>query len=327
MLMLKANAYGHGLCEVAKATADVVDMFGVETLEEGIAIRRACIGKDVLVLALQPCEVKSAIEHCLTIGVHNVDVVNMVADFANRGLVAKTHIKLDSGMHRLGLDPMELDCVLDLFKKCDVNVSGIYSHLRDDTISQKADFEKLACRVKSIYPNVIMHLASSHSLKHEAIRYDMARVGISAYKGAMSAKSIVIDARFVHAGEKIGYGNFSLDNDSNIAVIFGGYADGISREHPPCVYINGIKCKPVGNACMDVFIVDTGQYRAKPYESVIIFDQNTIDDYANEQNTIDYCVMTALNGRVKRCYNAEIRSEKNCQTKGFIDDDKTEGNC
>lgn len=307
MLMLKANAYGHGLVEVANAVEDITDMFGVETLEEGIALKQAGIDKDVLVLALQPCEVKCAIEHCLTIGVHNIDVANEVAICAKSGLNANVHIKVDSGMHRLGLDYKELEKVFDVFKKFDVNVSGVYSHLRDDTTSQQADFEKLANRVKSTYPNAMMHLASSHSLKHEGIRYDMARGGICAYKGGMRAKSTVIDVRFVKSGEKIGYGNFTLDKDSNIAVIFGGYADGISREHPPCVYINNIKCEPIGNACMDVFIVDTGEYIAKPNESVIIFDENTIDDCASEQHTIDYCIMTALHGRVKRCYNAENR--------------------
>lgn len=304
MLMLKANAYGHGLLKVANVTEGVSDMFGVETLEEGIALKNAGIHKEVLVLALQPCEIECAIRYGLTIGVHNIDFANEVVKQQKCGHNAKVHIKVDSGMHRLGLDMKSLRHTLDIFKDSGVNVSGVYSHLRDDTTSQKSDLEELARVVKDEYPNVITHLASSHSLKHECIRYDMARVGICAYKGAMRAKSAVIDARFVRKGERIGYGNFALDKDSNIAVIFGGYADGISRENLPSVYINGTKCKPIGNVCMDVFIVDTGKYLAKPSESVIIFDENTIDDCAKEQNTIDYQVMTALHGRVKRCYNA-----------------------
>lgn len=304
MLMLKANAYGHGLIEVANATKDVADMFGVETLEEGIALKNAGIDKDILALAIQPCEVEDAIKCGLTIGVHNLQIAQKIAWMQKSGYRAKTHIKVDSGMHRLGLDMQALLATLDIFKDSGVEVGGVYSHLRDGTTSQKSDFERLARVVKDAYPHAIAHLASSHSLFNADMRYDMARVGILAYSGAMRAKSTVIDTRFVRKGEKIGYGDFSLDRDSSVAVIFGGYADGISRENPPSVYIDGRVCKPVGNACMDVFIVDTGKYLAKPSQSAIIFDENTIDDCAREQNTIDYCVMTALHGRVKRCYNA-----------------------
>lgn len=302
MLMLKANAYGHGLLQVANATKDVADMFGVETLEEGIALKDAGIDNQILALAIQPCEVEDAIRCGLTIGVHNLQIAQKIALMQKSGYSAKTHIKVDSGMHRLGLDMQALLATLDIFKDSGVEVSGVYSHLRDGTTSQKSEFERLARVVKDAYPHAIAHLVSSHSLFNADMRYDMARVGILAYKGAMRAKSTVIDARFVRKGERIGYGDFCLDKDSNIAVIFGGYADGISRA--PSVYIDGRKCEPIGNACMDVFIVDTGKYLAKPSRSVIIFDENTIDDCAREIKTIDYCVMTALHGRVKRCYNA-----------------------
>lgn len=303
MLMLKANAYGHGIKEVAKCVEDIVDAFGVETLDEGLILRRIGIKKEILVLACAPDEVFTATQNNLTIGVHNKEIAKKIISLSKQGLHMRVHLKVDSGMHRLGMDG-ELEDVLDSFKQNGVDVKGVYSHLRDASTAQKDKFDALAKAVMDRYPDTIKHLASSHSLANPILQYDMVRVGISAYIGAMRAKSVVLDARFMRKGEKIGYGNFTLDKDSNIAVIFGGYADGISRENPPCVYIKGKKCYSVGYACMDTFIVDTGTYLATPYESAVIFDKDTINEYVLAHNTINYCAMTMLHGRVKRCYDA-----------------------
>lgn len=303
MLMLKANAYGHGIKEVAQYVEDIVDAFGVETLDEALALKGIGIKKDILVLACAPEEVDLAVQNDFIIGVYNKEIVQRILCLSGRGEHARVHLKVDSGMHRLGLDE-GLEDIVGEFKRSNIDVQGVYSHLRDNSLAQKEKFDALAKIVTRFYPSAIKHLASSHSLANTMLQYDMVRVGISAYISAMKAQSTVLDARFVPKGEKIGYGNFSLDKDSNIAVIFGGYADGILRENPPSVYINGKKCKPIGYACMDVFIVDTGDYLAKPYESAVLFDNDTIDEYVLAHNTINYCAMTMLHGRVKRCYNA-----------------------
>lgn len=131
----------------------------------------------------------------------------------------------------------------------------------------------------------------------------MVRAGICAYKGAMSAKSTVLESRYVHKGESVGYGYLPLAHSTGVAIVFGGYADGILREKPPCVSINGKKYAPIGNACMDVFAVDTGEYMAKVGEAVTLFDSESIDEAAKDRNTIAYCIMTSLHGRVNRCYD------------------------
>lgn len=303
MLMLKANAYGHGIEEVAKYVEDIVDAFGVETLDEALALKSIGIKKDILVLACAPKEIDIAVHNNLTIGVYNTEIAQRILRLSRRCIYARVHLKVDSGMHRLGLDDV-LEDILEEFKQNNVDVQGVYSHLRDKSLAQKEKFDALASIVTRFYPGAIKHLASSHSLKNAMLQYDMVRVGISAYIGAMKVQSTVLDARFVHKGEKIGYGNFTLDRDSNIAVVFGGYADGIFRENPPCVYINGKKCKPIGYACMDVFIVDTGDYLATSYETALLLDNDTIDEYVLSHNTINYCAMTMLHGRVEWCYNA-----------------------
>lgn len=118
----------------------------------------------------------------------------------------------------------------------------------------------------------------------------------------MSAFSQVVEARFLQAGEKVSYGDFILEKDTNTAVVFGGYADGIARENPSCVYIGNQKCRVIGNVCMDCFVVDTEKYVAKVGEEVVLLDEKTLQDVATERNTIDYTVLTSLKGRVKRVY-------------------------
>lgn len=308
MLMLKANAYGHGDIAVARHVEGDVDAFGVETLEEGVALRKNGISKDILVLACQSDEIEQAYQNSLTIGVHNNEIANKILSLAKERKISldclKTHIKVDSGMHRLGLCKSELEKVVKAFQSCGVQVEGVYSHLRDGTICQKAKFDELAKIVHDCYPNAIRHLASSHSLCKKELRYDMVRAGICAYQGAMRAKSTVIEVRTVEKGECVGYGSKPLEKTTNVATVFGGYADGILRENPPCAYVGGEKCKPIGNACMDVFFVDTGQYKAKVGQEAVLFEPWDIGDIAKAQNTIDYVVMTALKGRVKRCYDA-----------------------
>ena len=192
--------------------------------------------------------------------------------------------------------------VLQKAERVKLNVSGVYSHLRDDTDDQKDEFDKLAGIVKSYYPQAKKHLASSHSLSNPNLIYDMVRLGIRAYEGAMSAYSQVIESRSLKAGERVSYGDYALIKDTNTAVIFGGYADGIARENPSSVYIRGQKCNVIGNVCMDCFVVDTGDFIAKFGDEVVLFDENTINRVACERNTIEYTVMTSLKGRIKRIY-------------------------
>lgn len=306
MMMVKADGYGHGICKVAHYVESAVDAFGVETLQEGLKLKRAGIKKTILVLALSGSEIETACKNGLTIGLHNeaqlCKIVNLIEKKHIKPTDFDVQFKVDSGMHRLGFDESALKRALQKAERVKLNVSGVYSHLRDDTEDQKDEFDKLAGIVKSYYPQAKKHLASSHSLSNPNLRYDMVRLGIKAYEGAMSAYSQVIESRSLKAGERVSYGDYALEKDTNTAVIFGGYADGIARENPSSVYIRGQKCNVIGNVCMDCFVVDTGDFIAKFGDEVVLFDENTINRVACERNTIEYTVVTSLKGRIKRIY-------------------------
>ena len=306
MLMVKADAYGHGLVKVAKRAENVVDAFGVETLEEGVKLRSAGIKSEILVLALCENEIFRAYKLDLTIGLHNREqfakIVSLIDSNRINPAKLKTHIKVDSGMHRLGFCLDELQIVLQKAKALGINVAGIYSHLRDETESQKSTFDRFVEVAKGYYPDIKAHLASSHSLFNPNLRYDGVRLGINAYNGAMCAYSQVVESRRLQAGERVSYGDFVLQKATNTAVIFGGYADSIARENPSSVRIRGKKCAVIGNVCMDCFVVDTGDLEAKVGERVILFDSDTASEVASERNTIEYCLMTSQKGRIQRVY-------------------------
>ena len=306
MLMVKADAYGHGLVKVAKRAENVVDAFGVETLEEGVKLRSAGIKSEILVLALCENEIFRAYKRDLTIGLHNQEqfakIVSLIDSNRINPAKLKTHIKVDSGMHRLGFCIDELQIVLQKAKALGINVVGIYSHLRDETESQKSTFDRFVEVAKGYYPDIKAHLASSHSLFNPNLRYDGVRLGINAYNGAMSAYSQVVESRRLQAGERVSYGDFVLQKATNTAVVFGGYADSIARENPSSVRIRGKKCAVIGNVCMDCFVVDTGDLEAKVGERVLLFDSDTASEVASERNTIEYCLMTSQKGRIQRVY-------------------------
>ncbi len=306
MLMVKADAYGHGLIKVAKRAENIVDAFGAETLEEGLKLRRAGIKNEILVLALCENEIYRAYRQDLTIGLHNREqfakIVSLINSHRINPAKLKTHVKVDSGMHRLGFCLDELKIVLPKAKALGISVFGIYSHLRDETESQKSAFDKFVEVAKGYYPDIKAHLASSHSLFNENLRYDGVRLGINAYEGAMSAYSQVIESRRLQAGERVSYGDFALQKATNTAVVFGGYADSIAREYPSSVWIRGNKCAVIGNVCMDCFVIDTGDLVAKVGEKVLLFDGDKAREVACERNTIEYCLMTSQKGRIKRVY-------------------------
>ena len=306
MLMVKADAYGHGLVKVAKRAENLVDAFGVETLEEGVKLRSAGIKSEILVLALCENEIFRAYKRDLTIGLHNREqfakIVSLIDSNRINPAKLKTHIKVDSGMHRLGFCLDELQIVLQKAKALGINVAGIYSHLRDETESQKSTFDRFVEVAKGYYPDIKAHLASSHSLFNQNLRYDGVRLGINAYNGTMSAYSQVVESRRLQAGERVSYGDFVLQKATNTAVVFGGYADSIARENPSSVRIRGKKCAVIGNVCMDCFVVDTGDLEAKVGERVLLFDSDTASEVASERNTIEYCLMTSQKGRIQRVY-------------------------
>lgn len=313
-LMVKADAYGHGAEQTALATQDIVDGFGVATLEEGLALRRAGIKKDILTLICAPREIEPAVRAGLGFGLRNFEQIEQIERLVRDGKTdagkIRAHIKVDTGMHRLGFAPCDIPAVVDRLAEIGVAPEGIYSHLRARSYAQKAEFEKAREVVISRFPNAMAHLAASGNLHVRAMQFDCVRIGIAAYRGAMTVASEVVEARKVPKGERISYGNFKAASDLNTAIVFGGYGDGVKRELPSSVYIRGRACKVLGRVCMDMFAVDTGDFMADMGEEVILFSQNTARDVCKQRRTIEYCVMTGWHGRVERIYVGERRGEE-----------------
>lgn len=314
MLMVKSDAYGCGAERVARATADLVDGFGVATVEEGVRLREAGISAPVLVLVCPPREIETAITYGLSIGVHCFEQLSALDTLIRQNRIspdeARIHIKADTGMHRLGFSPAEICALPDMLSKMGVHPEGIYSHLRARSYEQKTEFTACVSQLKASFEQITAHLAASPNLLVKSMQFDMVRVGIAAYRGAMTVKSEVIAARRVNAGEHISYGNFKAEHDVNTAIVFGGYGDGVARERPSGAVIRGRMCKPLGRVCMDMFAVDTGEFLADIGEEVTLFSSDIAHDVARQRKTIDYTVMTSWHGRVERRYVDKERGKK-----------------
>ena len=305
MLMLKADAYGHGLATVAKRTQDIVDAFGVFSLEEGLEIRKTGVKTPVLVNMIGKGEIETAVKNGLAIGLSNREQLDEINSLVERKTVraqdVNLHIKVDSGMHRLGFDVQELDNVLNKLKELGVNVKGVYSHFGDHWDMQTDRFVVACDKVMAEFPATVRHIASSHTAYNPELLFDGVRIGLSAYLGAMSVESSVVATRYVQSGEYIGYGNFKADRPMNVAVVFGGYADGVDRENFASVWHGENKFKVIG-VCMDSLIVDTGDDKLEIGDKITILRADKIFETAEEQNTIPYTLMTAWRGRTNKIY-------------------------
>ncbi len=313
MLMVKSDAYGHGLRRVAQACRDIVDGFGVATLEEGLELRSAGIDEDILVLICAPDEMEAAINAGLDFGIFDKSQLEVLSSLVQCGRVsalsARPHIKVDTGMHRLGFPVGDVGEVLRELKNIDVSPRGVYSHLRCRDFAQVKAFDRACALVKSEFTSVTAHLAASGNLRVKSLAYDEVRLGVDAYKGAMTVKSRVICSRKVLKGERISYGNFRAPRDMNTAIVFGGYGDGVQREFPSRVIIGGRECRPVGRVCMDMFAVDTGDSLPRAGDDVTLYSPSLAPIAAKDRRTIGYTLMTGWHGRIKRIYD-QIASEE-----------------
>lgn len=314
-VMVKADAYGHGMTRVARALRGYADTFGVATTEEGVKLRRDGITEDILVALCDGAELERAAEFGLTVGVADFGTLNVLRDIAASGCkIPRFHIKTDTGMHRLGFLPSEVGTVCGLLDEAGLSPQGFYSHLRSCNDAQINTFAFLREKLKARYPGAVFHLASSSALDREDALFDAVRIGHAAYEGAMRVESTVVAAKQLNRAEGLGYGDFRTTSACNVAWVFGGYFDGICRENASSVLIRGRLCPPVGSVCMDMFAVDTGDFVADKGENVVLLgDSLTAERVAEQRKTCDYAVMTAWRGRTERIYtDDETRGEEDC---------------
>jgi len=336
LAVVKANGYGHGVTTMLPALDDFPDLFlGVATVDEAIEIRRAGGRHDVLIMGLTDAEgIDEALLNNCSLTIFRPEMLPLIESHAaTLGTVANLHVKVDTGMTRLGVRMAELDSFLaSLDHMPHLTVEGIFSHLVDSSnadndlnfVQEKALTQAVA-KVRGAFPDLrYVHLANSGgTLNFPGFRYDMVRVGIlplgiypPGYKGGdidvtpiLTLASEVIDAHRVPAGTGVGYSHsYETKGETAIIVLPIGYADGYPRKlgNRAHVLFRGKRRPVVGNVSMDYITVDVGdESDIQIGERATIIGRDgaeevTATELAELSDTIVYEIICGLGRRIAR---------------------------
>ena len=336
MVMVKAFGYGNGGFEIAKLLSHhKVDYLGVAFADEGIALRTAGISLPIMVMNPESTSFSSIIQHQLEPEIYSIKGLTAFLKIAEQKKLKNfpIHIKLDTGMHRLGFEEENVPELISKLKENNtVEVKSILSHLAasddmkhiDFTLSQIKLFEKLASAIsKELNIKPILHTLNTSGISNfPQAQLDMVRLGIGLYgvsndedeqkllENVGTLKSIISQIRTIQAGESVGYSRrFIADKPTKIATIPIGYADGISRHWGNgvgYVLIKNKKAPIVGSICMDMLMVDVSEIDCKEGSEVILFGENlSVSFIAKQLTTIPYEIMTSISQRVKRVFYRE----------------------
>jgi alanine racemase len=343
MLIVKANAYGHGLVEVCKTLAGKADYVGVAVLEEGILLRELGIAAPIIVLGgIWREQIHRYLQHDLTLtasSVERLEQINAAAD--QMGVKATVHLKIDTGMERIGVHYYSARHLQEFALKCaHVEVEGIFSHFANADSQNLAHarmqlerfHEVLHFYERHCLPMPMRHIANSAAVLQLPESYlDMVRPGIMLYgvypstetphtvdiKPALAWKSRVVYFKVVKSGHPVSYGStWYPDHDVRVVTVPVGYGDGFFRSmsNRAQVIIRGRKYKQVGRICMDQLMVDIEWDSAYNGDEVILLgesggEQITVEDLAEWAGTIPYEILTNISSRVPRVYVQKIRGE------------------
>ena len=333
MAVVKANGYGHGAAQVARAAIDGgATWCGVALVEEGLELRSAGIETPILVLSeFPPGSEAVALAHRLTPTLYSADGLDRLAEAA-RGRLA-VHVKLDTGMHRVGVWPPDaLVGYLERVSRAGLEVEGIWTHLAmsdDDeatTAMQLGRFADALDEAKAAgFEPAYRHAANSAALiRHPEATFDLVRPGIALYgvtplpgvgddRGltpAMSWRSRVSFAQRLDAGERLSYGHrYELSTASTVATVPVGYADGYPRaaSSGAHVLVNGRRRPVAGNVTMDQLMVDCGDLDVAAGDPVVLLGSDGDDsvgawELAQHADTIAYEIVSRVGERVPRTY-------------------------
>ena len=335
--MVKAFAYGAGSVEVSKAlqASGLVDYLAVAVADEGVELRRAGITLPIIIMDPEVAAMDLILENNLEPNVYShQSLKTVIAAVEAKGLeYYPIHIKIDSGMHRLGFYKEDMPWLIDrLTHQKAVRVASVFSHLAgsdepqfdDFTFSQIRYFDDCAEELKnglsafSLQPSAILkHILNSAGIERFSdYQFDMCRLGIGLYgfsfagaklRNVCTLETTILSVKTVKAGETIGYGRHTkLDEDRTIAVIPIGYADGFDRRFSNYggeVWVRGKRCPVVGNVCMDQAMVDVTGADARPGDSVEVFGEHLpLEELADKLGTITYEILTSVSRRVQRLY-------------------------
>ena len=333
MVMVKAFGYGNGGLEIAKLLEHhKVDYLGVAFADEGISLKNGGIKTPIMVLNPENTSFSAIIQHKLEPEIYCLKGLHAFLKIAKKKNLQHfpIHIKVDTGMHRLGFEEETIDELIATLKdENTVKVQSILSHLAtsDDlghpgfALKQIQLFEKLSSKIiEKLEISPIRHILNTSGISNfPDAQYNMVRLGIGLYgvsndpaeqkylENVGTLKSVISQTRLIESGESVGYGRkFIADKPTRVATIPIGYADGISRAWGNglgFVSIREQKAKILGSVCMDMLMVDVTEIDCTEGDSVIIFGENpTVSFIAKELNTIPYEVLTSISQRVKRVF-------------------------
>lgn len=336
MVMVKAFGYGNGGFEIAKLLEHhKVDYLGVAFADEGISLKSAGINVPIMVMNPETTSFSAIIQHQLEPEIYSIKGLKAFLKMAEQKKLKHfpIHLKIDTGMHRLGFEEEQLSELIAILKSNEtIQIKSILSHLatsddlKQDAFAQSqiALFEQLSAQlITELKIKPIRHILNTSGISnYPGAQYDMVRLGIGLYgisndeeeqkylENVGTLKSVISQIRTIEAGESVGYGRrFMAEKTTKIATIPIGYADGIRRSwgnEVGYVVINGKEAKIVGSVCMDMLMVNVTEIDCKEGQSVIIFGENpTVNLMAKALNTIPYEVLTGISQRVKRVFFRE----------------------
>ena len=338
MVMVKAFGYGSGNLEVSNVLQfHNVDYLTVAFADEGVELRRAGINLPIMVMSPEVNSYDNIIKYHLepeVFSFRNLEFIEKAME--NLALPQahplNVHIKLDTGMHRLGFSNDELP---ELIRRIQANpmlcVKSVFSHLAtadnpaedEFTLSQIHNFEKGSQMIVEAFPHVLRHILNTAGIsRFPQYQFDMVRLGIGLYgvptceadrgllQPVVSLKTTINQIKHIPAGDSIGYNRHGrAEHDMRIGIVPIGYADGLSRllgNGNGTFYVNNKPVKIVGDICMDMCMLDLTDVEAAEGDTVVIFDaEHDIADIAQACQTIPYEIMTRVSQRVKRVYYQE----------------------
>jgi alanine racemase len=336
MVMVKAFSYGNGGYEIAKLLAHhKVDYLGVAFADEGVALKQAGIQLPIMVLNPESTSYPSLIQHGLEPEIYSLKGLHAFVKLAEQKKLKRfpIHIKLDTGMHRLGFMEQDIPALIARLQQTQaVEVKSILSHLAasddmtfvDFTLAQLSLFEDLSTQLmEALNIQPIRHILNTSGISNFGqAQYDMVRLGIGLYgisndedeqkllEQVATLKSVISQIRVVEPGESVGYSRrFMAERLTRVATVPIGYADGISRHWgngKGYVVINGKRATILGSICMDMLMVDVTDIDCKEGHEVIVFGKDpSVIHMAQVLETIPYEIMTSISQRVKRIFYRE----------------------
>ena len=330
LCVVKADAYGHDSPALSKALVGLADAYAVAIVEEARELRNAGIDKMIVILG-GACE--DSLREAVRIGASQAvyrpeDLLILENEAVKTGATAKAHVKIDSGMSRIGVRSMkDLDALLEVWMCCPhVQMEGCFTHFcvaetdTGYTDMQNARFNEMLARVRAAGFNPVAHAAASTAMLNPDWQHDMVRAGIALYGSCMPdmtgelrhAQTLLtrpVRIETIHAGDTVGYGRtFRAERETVVMTLPIGYGDGYPRilSNRADVLVHGRRARIIGNVCMDMLMADITDIPGVTLEDDVVLMGNqgdesiTPDELAERAETIPYEIMLGFSRRVPR---------------------------